>query len=613
MEQFLDREFLMQLSNNPSKSRWSDLREISEINPYSNDILTRKVLTLTSKVPTISGGEGLIVVNVRPYAIQSMIEQMANSQYSLLDFVDKKDAPIASIRENDETMNMTKKKLHTYVISSDYTGWSMRSSINNSKVYGFSTAIFYLSYALWTLVIAFGAYWIYAITRKNYKPIEALTDRLERFKSQKSVQLLRNENRNEFDFIEAAIDQLIDQFDGQQQLRKENVIYRHKELLIDLLEGNMVDRNDELIVKMLEEGFQARVVLAEIDHFPNFIARYNKRDQYLLKYAVGCVFQEVSQKHQIQIWTEWTQGNQLAILFRSNKLVSKVEKVSQEVSDWIHENLDFAMTIGIGLLVYEIDEISQSNKAAKQAIKMKFKFGGNRVISSDNIQHLKEEELILQPQMLRSIAQTFRQGDPRWSDQMHDFVLQTTEANVSKDNVLNLVKLVLFSIDREMGETSSDLKSIWKRGFNRLIEGMEPLETEKELYHFFYNEMNAVFDEMIKRRTEDSQTALIYRIKDYMDEQYEDPDMSLAKIGGRYRINPSFLSRIFKEEMGINMTDYLTLNRVERAKQLLKETHDTVQNISIQVGYLHTISFIRAFKKATGITPGEYRKISTEG
>ncbi|RAV16118.1 helix-turn-helix domain-containing protein [Paenibacillus contaminans] len=612
LEQFPDKEFLMQTLRNPPKSKWSDLREVSEINVYSNEKIIRKVVTLTSKVPTISGGQGLIVVNVRPYAIQSMIEQMANAQYSLLDFVDMNNASIASIRETADAAGKIEKNRHSFVVSSEYTGWSMHSSINNDKVYGFSSAIFYICFASWVFAIAFGAYWIYVVTRRNYKPIEALTGRLEQFKAQKRLKLLGNEKHGEFDVIEAAIDQLIDQFDYQQLHREENKKYRQRKLLLELLEGN-ADRNDEWIAGMAEERYPSCIALVEIDHYAKFAATYNKRDQYLLKYAVECVFREVSQKHDMQIWAEWLQGNQMAVLFRCKKLDSKAEVISQEISDWVRENLDFTITIGVGMPVQEIEDIADSYESALKSVKMKFKLGSNRVIVSESIHHINEEELVVQPQTLRAIAQTFRQGDPRWSGILDEFVHQTTESNASKDNVLNMLNLVLFSVDREMGETSSDLKTIWKNGLGRLNEMMEPVETERELYQSFYKEMNEIFEAMNKRKDGNSQTALIYKVRSYLDERYEDPDMSLTELGDRFQINPSFLSRIFKEEIGVNITDYLIATRVEKAKQLLRDTQDTVQSISAKVGYVHAISFIRAFKKTTGLTPGEFRKISAEG
>ncbi len=610
IDQFPDRDFLIDVIHHHSKSKWSDLRKVSEINAYSNETVTRNVLTLTSKVPTISGGQGLIVVNVRPYAIESMIEQMANAQYSHLDFVDKANVSIASFGEREDAAEA--KKIHSFSVSSEYTGWRMYSSVNNSKVYGFSSTIFYVCYGLWLLVIAFGAYWIYAITRKNYKPIEALTDRLERFKSQKSIELLGGEKRNDFDFIEEAIDQLIDQFDGQQLLRKENIKYRNTKLFLNLLEGNIVNRDDEFIATLFEQHDQARVALVEIDRYSSFMARYNKRDQFLLKYAILRVCQEVAEEHHVRVWTEWIQGNHMVVLFQSGNPSSKVEAITQEVCEWIQGNLDMTITIGIGSLAQEIHEIADSYKTAIHAVKMKFKFGSNRIISADHIQHLKEEELIVQPQSLRSIAQTFRQGDSGWTIKIQEFVQQTSEASLSKDSVLNLLKLILFSMDREMSETASDLKAIWKRGLDSLNEGLEPLETEAELYPYFYAQLTAIFDAMNKRKEEDSQTALIYKIKAFLDEHYDDTDLSMTGIGDLFQINPSFMSRIFKEEIGMNMMDYLVMARVERAKQLLKETRDTVQIIAGQVGYQHTISFIRVFKKSTGLTPGEYRKISSE-
>ena len=54
--------------------------------------------------------------------------------------------------------------------------------------------------------------------------------------------------------------------------------------------------------------------------------------------------------------------------------------------------------------------------------------------------------------------------------------------------------------------------------------------------------------------------------------------------------------------------EYLTLLRVEHAKELLASTDMTIRDISIQVGYYDSGSFIRRFKQVTGETPLQYRR-----
>lgn len=66
-------------------------------------------------------------------------------------------------------------------------------------------------------------------------------------------------------------------------------------------------------------------------------------------------------------------------------------------------------------------------------------------------------------------------------------------------------------------------------------------------------------------------------------------------------------------KQGINFNDYLNNLRIEHAKELLISLDLRVQEIALQVGYLNVNSFIRMFKRASGLTPGEYRKSHASG
>ena len=83
---------------------------------------------------------------------------------------------------------------------------------------------------------------------------------------------------------------------------------------------------------------------------------------------------------------------------------------------------------------------------------------------------------------------------------------------------------------------------------------------------------------------------------------------SLAQLLG---LNRSYLYRIFKEYMGISPQAYLMKIRIEHACNLLIMPQHSVTSIAYQVGY-EPLSFTRAFKNATGITPQEYRKKNME-
>lgn len=85
-------------------------------------------------------------------------------------------------------------------------------------------------------------------------------------------------------------------------------------------------------------------------------------------------------------------------------------------------------------------------------------------------------------------------------------------------------------------------------------------------------------------------------------------DISLEDISRRVEISPFYFSKLFKEETGENFIDYLTMARMQRAKDLLREQGRSVKEISAASGYSDPNYFSKLFKKIVGLTPTEYRE-----
>lgn len=84
-------------------------------------------------------------------------------------------------------------------------------------------------------------------------------------------------------------------------------------------------------------------------------------------------------------------------------------------------------------------------------------------------------------------------------------------------------------------------------------------------------------------------------------------DLSLQIVASQINVNPSYLSRVFKQETGVNFVNALTRVRIETAQYYLRTTRYKVYEIADKVGYRNTAYFSKLFKKVTGITPDEYR------
>jgi AraC-like DNA-binding protein len=103
--------------------------------------------------------------------------------------------------------------------------------------------------------------------------------------------------------------------------------------------------------------------------------------------------------------------------------------------------------------------------------------------------------------------------------------------------------------------------------------------------------------------------ALCEKVKKYIGENYRNPDINISQTGYHFGISPFYLSGIFREETGISLLEYINTLRVEEGKRLLEEGRN-INEIAEKTGFHGSGAFIRIFKKLTGITPGQYRKIS---
>ena len=84
-------------------------------------------------------------------------------------------------------------------------------------------------------------------------------------------------------------------------------------------------------------------------------------------------------------------------------------------------------------------------------------------------------------------------------------------------------------------------------------------------------------------------------------------NLSLQKVAQAMNYSDTHFCRLFKQCFKVNFSTYLTAFRMERAKERLAGTMDTVKEVGAACGYADTSYFIRVFKRLTGMTPSEYR------
>ncbi|MBQ4605866.1 MAG: helix-turn-helix transcriptional regulator, partial [Clostridia bacterium] len=105
---------------------------------------------------------------------------------------------------------------------------------------------------------------------------------------------------------------------------------------------------------------------------------------------------------------------------------------------------------------------------------------------------------------------------------------------------------------------------------------------------------------------------IVEQIRTDIECMYANSELSLVSLCSRYKYNHKYVSRKFREEVGVTFTEYLQTCRLQHACHLLRETNRTVYDIAIGVGFRDAMYFSRVFKKSTGMTPLQYRHMHKE-
>lgn len=100
---------------------------------------------------------------------------------------------------------------------------------------------------------------------------------------------------------------------------------------------------------------------------------------------------------------------------------------------------------------------------------------------------------------------------------------------------------------------------------------------------------------------------LIRKVKKYI-QTHPEGDLRLQTLADYISLNAAYLSQLFKQETGLNLSDYITDTRMERAKYLLTTTDLKIYDVARLSGYQSPKHFMLVFKQQCGVTPGAYRE-----
>ncbi len=117
--------------------------------------------------------------------------------------------------------------------------------------------------------------------------------------------------------------------------------------------------------------------------------------------------------------------------------------------------------------------------------------------------------------------------------------------------------------------------------------------------------------ELAQSKSTQRSLRMVEDIRQYIEENYADMNLSLNLLASNFGITANYLSGMFKKQFGMNFSAYLEQVRLSHA-ELLLETRLSIDDVALQTGYANADSFRRAFKRASGMSPSQYRSLAAE-
>lgn len=185
---------------------------------------------------------------------------------------------------------------------------------------------------------------------------------------------------------------------------------------------------------------------------------------------------------------------------------------------------------------------------------------------------------------------------------------------------IKMPKVTGLDLSRIIEELELDTKVIIMSGYNDfeyakqairygvseyLVKPVLKEDLERTLDRILHRDLASKTESKQKAITGDKATMISY-VKSYISENY-DKDLSLDTLGALVNLHPVYLSKIFKETAGTNLSGYITEVKMQKAAELLVQTNKKVQEVVEAVGYQKKQHFTKLFKDRFGMTPKEYR------
>lgn len=348
------------------------------------------------------------------------------------------------------------------------------------------------------------------------------------------------------------------------------------------------------------------VMLAEVDHFAERSQFQPIQEVELIRFTIQNIMEEtIGGYTKGVVFREGT--HQFIAVFNPPRSAGS-ESIAEKCRENIEKYSSYTISVGLGTEVRDIQEISMSYKQAITALSYNFYTGGNSVYCYEDVQRTSggyprpsaelEKELLYcirsgnEEKALESLESIFRES--QFSDPVPD-----------PDSIKAVYYEIAFLINRMFAEK---------------IPPDQTCDLEKQLMELKNDSSSTLAElqqkikafcragcERIRKQQKKEANQQVEQVMAYI-RKHLDLNLTVADYAKMVYLSGSYFSNLFKKVTGMTIPQFVTAERMEKAKEMLIEGMQ-VQEISLAVGYEDRPYFSELFKRHTGMTPSEFRQL----
>ncbi|HKM20594.1 MAG TPA: response regulator [Lachnospiraceae bacterium] len=417
-----------------------------------------------------------------------------------------------------------------------------------------------------------------------------------------------SELKQVFSRIKERLDEEMDQKRNVERLEKyylESMPVLKEQFLMSLLEGRLREKRIEDFmdlygIKMDAPYYAVSVFRMDIGSGQGML------DAGLLSVSLKQIIDEQIDKQFMYRSINYLGTIIVIVMLTAKTELSPFIQVSDRICKFANRILGIHTTAGIGHVCDSLMNLHHSYEEALAAVEYRILMELNQAIFIQDIEPKSEERFLIEEKELQSIVKEIKVGTKEELEQaVHSLIEKLKSSSISMTQLQISFTEMIVEIMRlaRVYEVNTDEIEGLNVDFYSEIKNFESLDALGDWLLSVCMQLRG----QIRRERTDTTKLLIDKAKQYIEEHYNDCELSVEKLCGYLGLSATYFSTLFKRETGFSFVAYLTQTRMENALRLLNTTEEKAYIISELVGYTEPNYFSYVFKKQYGVSPSKYR------